>query len=321
MSGLTYFVSGASAPADIRGLARVSVPFGISLPELSAPALDVLCSFAFMPLLRVFVDSGAFSEVDRTGKVVHPITDAAWVERVRVMHRIAATFGPAAPAGDHGPRVWVVSPDRVGDQAETLRRMAMHADALRGMRALGARVIVPIQRGSLRAADFDAACTDALGFKDYVRGIPGNKAAMPEDELATFLRARRPRAVHLLGIGPRSASYRPLRDVMDRMIPEAEVSCDSNALAANVGHTNGRGGGPRRLTAWQEHFSGRASGVCEPPAPPVENARELAAVMAFGPQSLFARFVEEHGHLIGLKPEVPALQRGLFDGVADVEGL
>lgn len=38
-----YFVSGASAPADIRGLARFSVPFGVSLTELSAAGLEVIC--------------------------------------------------------------------------------------------------------------------------------------------------------------------------------------------------------------------------------------------------------------------------------------
>lgn len=104
MPGPLYFISGASAPADIRGLGRFSVPLGVSIPELSAVGLKVLLDHARMPLLRVFVDSGAFSEVDRSGAIVSPIDDAAWIARVRVMHAVAAAFGPPSDLGDFGPR-------------------------------------------------------------------------------------------------------------------------------------------------------------------------------------------------------------------------
>lgn len=200
MSPVIDFVSGASAPADIRGLARFSVPLGISLSETSKNAIAALCEHWRMPLLRIFVDSGAFSEVDRTGSVIAPIDDAVWTKRVRVMHELAAVFGPPAPLGDYGPRLYVVAPDRVADQRETLRRLALHREAMGACRGLGARVVVPIQRGEMTASAFDAACGEALGFDDYVRGIPGNKAAMPYRELEAFLRTRRPCAVHLLGV-------------------------------------------------------------------------------------------------------------------------
>lgn len=93
-----YFISGASAPADIRGLTRFSVPLGISLSSTSKVALHVLCEHARMPLLRIFVDSGAFGEVDRLGAVTDPITDAMWIERVRVMRSAARSRGRATPA-------------------------------------------------------------------------------------------------------------------------------------------------------------------------------------------------------------------------------
>lgn len=284
MTAPVYFCSGASAPADLRGLARIRHPLGVSIPKLSGPAIDFLCS---LQCVDVFVDSGVFSEVDRRGAVVAPITDDEWITRTGVMHRIAAALGP---------RAMIVAPDRVGDQQETLRRLALCADVVRACATLGARVIVPIQRGGMSAALFDDACSCLLGI-DFVRGIPGNKAAMPSHELETFLRVRRPRAVHLLGIGPRGDRFRPLVALLQRLVPGAAVSCDSNGLAALVGSTNGPGGGARALTSWQATTKDRGSAI----------------VMALGPQLFFDKALAAYG-VAGLEdPRGQPAQLGLFD--------
>jgi hypothetical protein len=110
---------------------------------------------------------------------------------------------------------------------------------VRKLRRLGARVLVPIQQGAMVPATFDRAVAEVLGFTDYVRAIPSNKDAMPDAVLESFVRATRPRAVHLLGVGPRNPRLRTLRAILDRLVPGAEISCDSNLLAAHVGHTNG----------------------------------------------------------------------------------
>lgn len=301
----TYFCSGASAPADLRGLARIRHPLGVSIPELSAPALAEVC--ALRGICDVFVDSGAFSEVDTSCAVVAPITDDAWIDRTAVMHRIAAALGPGAV---------IVAPDRVGDQRETLRRLALFADVVRACAALGARVIVPIQLGGMSPVLFNDCVTAILGV-DFIAGIPGNKAAMPTGTLETYLRVRRPAAVHLLGVGPRGHRYQALVDVLRRFVPRAAVSCDSNGLSAMVGKTNGAGGGPRALTAWQAVFEGRSSPVAEVTPPRVSGqAREDAIVMALGPAAFFRRFIEAHADLIGLRRREQPLQRGLFDGAS-----
>lgn len=310
----TYFVSGASAPADIWGLAGWSVPLGVSLSALSTTGLALLCKYWKMPLLRVFADNGAFSEVDSEANVVAAIDDAAWVERMRTMHLLAATFGPPAPLGDHGPRIWVVAPDRVGDQPETLRRLALHAEAVRACRALGARIVVPIQRGKMTAAAFDGACCEALGFSDFTRGIPGNKAAMPPAELEGFLRARRPGRIHLLGVGPRGNSYGPLTSLVRRVMGDVELTCDSNAIAANVGRTNGRGGGPRGLTLWQDTFEKQPGGW------PSESARAMAVRIFFGSPHMHFLTMENMRER-GLAPPIPQqpYQMDLFDKVEEDE--
>lgn len=245
-----YFASGVSAPADLRGFARIGHPLGVSLPALSAPA----------------------------------IRSRRW------------------PACDAGHR------------------------SVRKVRRLGARVIVPIQRGALTAAAFDRACGEALGFTDYVRAIPGNKAAMPPAELERYLREARPAAVHVLGCGPRSPRFTALADVLRRLAPGAAISCDSNLIAAHVGRGNGPGGGPRLLTAIQH--GGRSPWQDFGP-----KDRETAIIFAFGPGLWFQRMqasLAAQGIVIrgfervddGLeargfeltKPRV--VQLGLFDGQA-----
>lgn len=234
---LIHFVSGASAPADLRGLCRFSVPLGVSVPDLSAPALEYLLGQRALALLHVFVDSGAFGEVevvDGRLEVVAPITEDAWAARVAMGLRIAEAFGA---------RARVVAPDRVGDQAETLLRLRRWAGEMAKVRAAGARVVVPLQRGAISTAAFERAAASALDFDDFTPAIPGNKDAMPPDELEAYLRASRPTSLHLLGIGPRSHRLPALLDLCRRLIPGVRVSCDSNVLAALVGHSNGRGGG------------------------------------------------------------------------------
>ncbi len=296
---LLPFVSGASAPADLRGLLRFSVPVGVSVPDLSAPALEYLLAQAQRPLVQVFVDSGAFGEVevvDGTLRVVAPITESAWAHRVDVALRVARAFGS---------RALVVAPDRVGNQDETLVRLRRWSAEMALVRATGARIVVPLQRGDLSTAAFEREAASALGFADFTSGIPGNKEAMPAEELEAYLRACRPRALHLLGVGPRSRRLPALLNLCRRLIPGVRVSCDSNALAALVGRSNGRGGGPRCLTAQQAAFAAELG---------EERAREEAIAMIFGPSHLYALWLAEVRRQGAVAPYRPGpIQAGLFD--------
>lgn len=191
----------------------------------------------------VFVDSGAFSEVRFAPEMgrfvdVRPITDADWLERLAAYRRIAQALGS---------RAFLVAPDKVGDQAETLRRLRRYAPQVRELREFGAQIIVPIQRGELEGAAFDRACAEALGFADYIRGIPSKKAAATPAEIAALSRELPAEArIHLLGMGPASEGYEETIAAIGR--PAAQVLCDSVRIRALVGRTNGPGGGPRLLT-------------------------------------------------------------------------
>lgn len=297
--GLRHFVSGASALADLRGLSRFSVPLGVSLAELSPAAEADLLRAACIPLQTVFIDSGAFSEVEiRGGRpvVVAPIDDATWRLRLAAALRIAEAYGA---------RAMVVAPDRVGDQAETLARLRGYRPEIAAIARAGAAIVIPLQRGALSLATFDVAAGEAAGLTTFTRGITSNKDATPLVELEGYLAARRPGAVHLLGIGPRSPRLQSILDVFRRLSPATELSADSNMLAALVGHSNGRGGGPRTLTEWQGYFATE---------PDPERARENAVAMVFGPPRLLYLVMDDmvaRGRM--LPPSAPPLQVGLFD--------
>lgn len=120
MKAPIYFASGSSRPADIRGFAAIGHAIGVAAPEVSANAEAELVALAGRGI-PVFVDSGAFSEVTFGAEgvtVVAPITDADWRERLALYRRLAVALGPD---------VYLVAPDRIADQEETIRRMARYA--------------------------------------------------------------------------------------------------------------------------------------------------------------------------------------------------
>lgn len=309
---MLYFASGSSAVGDIRGFARILHPLGVAIPELSERALRELESLATIGV-PVFIDTGAFSEVEfgpEGLRVVSPIDDAEWTNRMGISLRLAASLGD---------RAYAVAPDRVGDQGVTLERLRSNVGALGALRSLGARIVAPIQQGAMAPSEFDRAVADVLGFDDFVRGIPGNKDAMPSHVLENYLRSVRPHAAHVLGVGPKNSRFEEFCAIFSRLIPRARISCDSNLIAANVGRTNGRGGRMRRLTAAAhpgEPGSDRVVFGPDGEPLPMDVSREDAIVLAFGPALFFERAMaayRERGLAKG--GETKSVQMGLFDRV------
>jgi hypothetical protein len=303
MNAPTYFASGSNTPAEIRGFARLGMPFGVTAPEVSENAVAELVKLAGRGI-AVFLDSGAFGEVKlnvphkcgRSEKckagtcvgagtlpfadaapfawvVVRPITDADWTRVLALYLRLAAALGSD---------LYLVAPDRVGDQALTLERLERYRDAVRQLRDLGANIIVPIQRGELAQADFDAAVVEVLGFDDFVRGIPSNKNAATAGEVRAFVEAVRPARVHLLGLGPRRRGFRAFAEAVTDS--GAELFCDSCLICASVGHDNGRKsvaserkGGPRVYTQAQAY----AHQLIDAGIAAIDDPRELGILLAF----------------------------------------
>jgi site-specific DNA-cytosine methylase len=222
-----YFMSGSNQPGEIRALADQGQHIGVAAPDLSKNAISELKKLKGRDV-KVFVDSGAFSEVEfgATGPVVaKPISPAEWGKRLAKYKELAQELGD---------QLYVVAPDMVAHQGPTLERLTTYAAEMRELKKLGANVIIPLQQGELPPAAFLAKAQEVLGFKDVIAGIPSMKDAMPLEVIRTFATEAKPERVHLLGIGPRALGGRfgIIVDAIATASPKTQVFADSAYLVS-----------------------------------------------------------------------------------------
>lgn len=238
-----YFASGSNEPGYIRGLDEAGQAIGVAAPYVTRPSLSELKRTS----VPVFVDSGAFSEVDfKPGQGFVKVRDMDWDRVLGIYRDLAEALGE---------QLYVVAPDRVGDQNITLARMRQYAPQMQELAGLGANIIVPVQRGHLSMRAMWDAELAALGFLPgdpwLIAGVPSKKDATPLPELSRFLQGARPARVHYLGMGPKNDRW-PRVLAGTRKIPGIQISHDSAVIPAMVGRASGPGGGPRKLTAAQD---------------------------------------------------------------------
>jgi hypothetical protein len=302
-----YFASGSNHPGEIEGLSSIGFNVGVAASEVkSAEAIDALLALAGTGI-RVFVDSGAFGEVDfnfpnTTGRpkknrrskrqiergmvdttppgglpyptrpvgplILDEITPAQWRIRLQTYRVLAEGLGS---------QVYLVAPDCVGHQDETISRLQTYASEIRALRDLGANIIVAMQKavtldarhldpdapgiplGRLSREALDARIESILGFDDFVRGMPMRNRTTTPDEVVAFLKARpHVTRIHLLGFGPASRGYvrtlKKLAEARPDTRSDLDLTCDSVLLVAHKGKANGPGGGPRRLTKAEDEY-------------------------------------------------------------------
>ncbi len=248
-----YFASGLSDPGEVRGVTLAGYHVSISCSELRPRLLEEVEACVREHSVRVFVDSGAFSEVavvDGALVTVRPLTAADWEKRLCTYERLARSCGRNA---------YLVAPDKVGDQLETLARLEESAPRLRALRMLhgdawfGPQLIVPVQRGALSMAEFATRACVAVGLAEaeVVWGIPMKKNATSLRELTLFARTcPREAAFHLLGMGPASPRFEGAMLSILAECPEARITSDAVRVTALVGR--GDNGAVRPLTAAQD---------------------------------------------------------------------
>lgn len=267
----TYYASGTNKAGEIRGMARARRPLGVAADQCLSRGREtgIRCEDALLevgrryPDLRVFVDSGAFSEVSDNPKqhkaaglkpekgvlkTVKPITKAEWNRRLALMERVGQVYGK---------RLLVIAPDKVGDQAETLRRLRWFRNSgwLKRLRRTGAEIAVAIQGGKLDPVSFDRMAAQALGWPGYAVAFPMAKGATPLPELIDFMQRRVARRVHLLGIGPqgRKRGTKPSGPTIQRKLfdvyPRVDWSWDSALVRQTVSRD------PKKLAAGKAPYT------------------------------------------------------------------
>jgi hypothetical protein len=226
MREFTAYASGVNEAREIAGFALAGVPVGASASNLREAAIQgILHSQG-----PVFLDSGAFSEVRfspqaQRMEIVNRIAPREWRRRLDIYLRVARALGD---------RLSVVAPDCVGDQAETLKRLALYRPELQQLVGLGAKILIPLQVGALSHEEFYAEATAVAGVP-LVPAFTMKKAVTSEDDAARFLLNVRPERIHLLGMGPQNSRAPRVVEMIGRCSPLTEISMDSNRLRAVTG--------------------------------------------------------------------------------------
>ncbi len=231
-------ITATNAPEDLLAELALCAPYHAAL-KFGDPSLG------FETRHNLFVDSGAFSEVAfGPYRVVKEITDARWVEILSLYEWVARRYRRFA---------YLVAPDRVGDQGVTLARLARYASAMRWLAQLGANIIVPVQKGRYPMSEMFRRACSILQIAAPIAGIPLKKDATSLADLAELVDSLPHNCrLHLLGLGPESPRFGEVLSIILARRPDAVITSDSVTVRRLVGRTNGPGGGPRKLTEYQD---------------------------------------------------------------------
>lgn len=214
------FHSGMSRSNDFHGAAGAGVAIGVVAGELTMGLMVGTLPRYLAQGGFVFVDSGAFCEVK-----THQAPD---FERVLGAYELIAEM--IDERSDAFKRLYVVAPDKVGDQAVTLQRLARYKSRICALIEAGVQMIVPIQCGAMTASQMLEQAAAILGTRRFVAGIPSNKAAMSTEECATLEH----HSFHILGRVQLNEEQAARLSALAQRNPEAFITADANWLRSRI---------------------------------------------------------------------------------------
>ena len=220
------FASGSNEPSEVRGFASVGIPPGMAADRLVrengelAPSVREVFRFAGTGM-PVFVDSGEFT----ANKLGHEITHEEWIERLALYKEMATVLGP---------QLYLVAPDRVGDQVVTLERLSRYVMEIRECAGLGAQILMPLQPGPMALDEFQQAAQEILGIP-VVPSFPMRDGITPLSYVVEFVRAVAPEKIHLLGLGAANRLTQKILDALWEVKPDLHIQQDAMLLNSRMG--------------------------------------------------------------------------------------
>lgn len=210
------FRSGMSNLSDMRGAVNAGVPIGVVAGNLTTAALVLTLPRYCSHGGKVFIDSGAFTSRQ-------PGEEMDWAE-------ILSRYKTVASLSDCPENLFVVAPDCVGDQEQSLLLLTAWAPRVRELIATGCQVIIPIQVGSLPGQAMIERVSTLLGSRRFIVGIPSNRAAMSVAECKTL---RHP-AFHILGRVQCDDQQAERLAALCQGNPGASITADANWLRSRI---------------------------------------------------------------------------------------
>lgn len=210
------FRSGMSSKSDMRGAIDAMVPVGVVANKLTFSAMALSLPRYLDQGGAVFIDSGAFSEL-RSG------IEPDW-------GRILGVYETVAEMAEDVSRLYIVAPDKVGDQRATLARLIAYRDRVVALITLGCKAIVPLQRGALSASEMLSSVANILGTRNFVAGIPSNLEALPILECEDLMHS----AFHILGRVQMDPNQVERINALLKGCTDASITADANWLRSRL---------------------------------------------------------------------------------------
>lgn len=256
---VTFFASGSNHSGEIAALNLIdggnigTVAKRLTGSATYDAAMRELSKFEGL----VFIDSGAFEEVKFPGGVptiVKPLGNKHWDMVFDVYAKVARM---------HQGRAFLVAPDCIAHQELSLQRLAKYSERCIDLWEEGANVLVPLQKGALSLAEYEAQAKEILDGISFIPSIPMKKDATSLEELMDFVRTRRPSHIHLLGCAPDSKAGKAAIAAVLAELPHCEVFCDACLLGRWTPKSGGKYPGKLRKMAYLQQMHLAKLAECE----------------------------------------------------------
>jgi hypothetical protein len=202
--------------SDLRGAIDAGVPVGVVACSLTLGQKLLAIPKYLNKGGKVFVDSGAFGAYQKK-------TSMDW-------SKVLGVYEAICMSSDKRENLWVVSPDKIGDQDETLVLLGQWKTRIVELIKDGCNVIVPLQCGKLSGIEMISRVTSILGCSQWVAGIPSNKEAMSIEECATLNHW----AFHILGRVQQDEEQVKRIESLRKNNPDALLTADANWLRSRL---------------------------------------------------------------------------------------
>lgn len=232
------YKSGSSAKTDLLGYMETGSNIGVCAVDASVPVLRLLAQYVSAGG-KAFIDSGAFRNYNarRDNPSIAPLD----------FDKVFDAYDTVLDAATDTSTLILVAPDEVGQQTTSFGLLNIYQDKVRSIKAQGAEIMVPLQKGALSLSEHYKRCRQLLGF-DFICGLPSNAKAVNSEEINEFLEDISPTKVHFLGTAESSLVHKA-----KFKSPSTQFSCDATLIRKHIGQN-------RLLTEMQTQIVDEAVG-------------------------------------------------------------